>query len=97
MKDDNLPKPMVWIGIVLLLLVAYLPPYLGYAISDNILIGLTLLLVIPSIFALRYVLIFDEYRRVYKELLVPNKSVIIARKETVKNTAETMRQRFLLT
>lgn len=83
-KDDNLPKPMVWIGIVLLLLVAYLPPYLGYAISDNILIGLTLLLVIPSIFALRYVLIFDEYRRVYKELLVPNKSVITARKETVR-------------
>ena len=82
-KDDNLPKPMVWIGIVLLLLVAYLPPYLGYAISDNILIGLTLLLVIPSIFALRYVLSFDEYRRVYKELLDPNKSVVIARKEAV--------------
>lgn len=83
LKNDSLPKALEWIGIALLLLVAYLPPYLGYAISDDKLVILTLLLVIPSIFALRYVLSFDEYRRVYKELLDPNKSVVIAGKEAV--------------
>ena len=74
LKNDSLPKALEWIGIALLLLVAYLPPYLGYAISDDKLVILTLLLVIPSIFALRYVLSFDEYRRVYKELLDPNQT-----------------------
>ncbi len=68
--NENSFAPLVWVGVAVLLAVAALP-YFGIALQQTALWLLTAALILPAVFALRYILRFDAYRSVYKELLKP--------------------------
>jgi hypothetical protein len=82
-KNENKPSAMLWTTVALLLIAAFLPPYLGYAVSEMIFCSLAVVLIIPGVFALNYILRFDEYRRIYKELLTPENFAMRTSKEAV--------------
>lgn len=68
--NENKFAPLVWVGIAVLLGAAALP-YLGFALPQMALWLLTAVLLIPSAFAMRHILRFDDYRSIYKDLLKP--------------------------
>lgn len=70
-RNDSANVIQIMVVIIGLLVVAFLPPALGYVINNQVFIILTILLLIPGIFSLKYILNFKEYRKVYKELLKP--------------------------
>lgn len=69
--NENLPTPVVWTCIGILTAAAYIPPYLGYAVPENIVSMATLAAAAVGVFCLAYVIRFPDYRRVCKELLKP--------------------------
>ena len=82
-KNENKISPLLWITTAALLLAAFFPPYLGYVINEGIFTILTFIMIIPGVFSIRYILLFDEYRWVYKELLKPDYFAIITSKTYV--------------
>lgn len=68
--NENHLTPVIWIATAVLLALAALP-YFGYALPEKTLWILAAALLLPAGFALRYILRFDEYRPIYKELLRP--------------------------
>ena len=82
-KDENKPSPVQWTSVAILLVLAFLPPYLGYAVSALIFGAIAALMVIPGVLALKYILQFGEYRRIYKDLLSPDNFAIKRSKEAV--------------
>ena len=74
---------MLWTTVAILLIAAFLPPYLGYAVSEIIFFILAMLMIIPGLLALKYVMSFSDYRHIYKELLKPDNYALRASRETV--------------
>ena len=68
--NENGFKPLVWVSVLILLGLAALP-YLGFALPQMVLWLLAVALLIPAAFALKYILRFDNYRAIYKDLLKP--------------------------
>ena len=69
--NENKPAALIWAAVGALVVLAVLPPYLGYALSQRVLQLLTAALLVPAALSLRYVLRFDAYRSIYKDLLRP--------------------------
>lgn len=69
--NENKLKPLVWGVVALLVLAAMVPPYAGFALGEKVLWAVTAAFLIPAVFALRYIIRFDEYRPIYQELLRP--------------------------
>lgn len=69
--NENKPAVWVWVGVVVLMLAAVVPPYFGFALGEKVLLYIAAALLVPSVFALRHILRFDAYRPIYKELLRP--------------------------
>ncbi|HKL80191.1 MAG TPA: hypothetical protein VJ888_07115 [Mobilitalea sp.] len=82
-RSENNLTPLLWIAVAVLLVVAFLPPYLGYAVRNETFYYLIAAMVIPAIFALKYILHFGEYRRIYKELLKPESFAMGMSKSTI--------------
>ena len=82
-NNENKPSAFLWVSIALLLVATFLPPYLGCAVSEKGLCIITMLIIIPGAFALNYILRFDNYRWIFKELLRPDNFAAIASKEAV--------------
>lgn len=82
-KNENKPSVILWTAVAILLVAAFLPPYLGYAISEMMFLILAVLMIIPGVLALKYVLSFRYYRRIYKELLNPDNFALKTSKEAV--------------
>ena len=90
-KKENSFSPLLVMSVILLLLAAFLPLFLGYSIKEEVFIILTLLIVIPTGFCLKYILSFDNYRWVYKELLQPDTMLTQSRQQSITQTQkETM-------
>ena len=68
--SENKLTPLVWVCVAVLLAAAA-APYWGWALPQWVLPLLTALVLVPAGFALRYILKFDEYRPIYKDLLRP--------------------------
>ncbi|WP_426351106.1 hypothetical protein ACPWSR_07740 [Alloiococcus sp. CFN-8] len=69
-KNENLPTPILWGVMTILTAIAYVPVALGFSLSFVIFLSFTALAIILSIPAFRYIYLFDEFRRIYKGLLV---------------------------
>ena len=68
--NENKQKPVVWVIIIVLLFAAYGLPFMGIVIPEkitDIFMGLGIILGLLSI---HKILTFDQYRQMYKELLV---------------------------
>lgn len=68
--NENKLTPVIWVILAALVALAALP-YLGVAIPEIALPILTAALIIPAVLALRYIVRFDAYKPIYKELLKP--------------------------
>ncbi|HKL99793.1 MAG TPA: hypothetical protein VJZ06_07800 [Mobilitalea sp.] len=82
-RNENNLTPLMWIAVGVLLAVAFLPPYLGYAVSNETFYILIAVLVIPTIFAFKYIMNFSEYKRAYNELLKPESFAMGTSKSTI--------------
>lgn len=69
--NENAPTKLLWVIVGLLCLVSALPLYADIALPQWVLWALSAIMAIPSVLSFRYILKFDSYRQVYKELLKP--------------------------
>ncbi len=68
-KNENLPTKKVWILLASLLMLGFGLPYLNIVINQIIYIVMFLISVIFGIVALREIISFKEYKKIYKVLL----------------------------
>lgn len=83
-KNDNLPAPVVWVGVSVSLVAAYLPPFLGYAMNRTSFLVLFFVAAAGSVFSFLYVLKFREYRSVYKRLLTAGSFAMNSKDKAVR-------------
>ncbi|WP_455716339.1 hypothetical protein [Anaerosporobacter sp.] len=69
--DQRFPIAVLFVIASVLLIAAYLPPYLGYTIPFSVFYLICAVTFICAILALRYIIKFTKYRAIYKELLLP--------------------------
>jgi len=69
--NENLPKAVSIVLVILLLVAAYLPPYLGYVMPMAVICVIFAAAIILGALAIKYILDFKYYREVYKRLLTP--------------------------
>lgn len=68
-NNENLPSKRVWILLAILAVLGFGLPYLGIVINKIIYIILFLIATIFGIIALREILTFKDYKKIYKVLL----------------------------
>ena len=73
-KNENLPTKKVWILLASLLLLGFGLPYLGVVINQIIYIILFLISIVFAIIALKEIITFKDYKKMYK-LLLTNENV----------------------
>src|SRR5690554_145915 len=78
-ENENKFNVFSWIAVIFLLGATFLPPIFGFAVSESLLVILTVLFIIPTIFALRYLYCFKYYKKIYKYLFNPKKFIIITK------------------
>ncbi|MFV0342094.1 MAG: hypothetical protein ACK5JH_04275 [Anaerocolumna sp.] len=71
--NENFPPVIVWVGVVICLLAAYVLPYFGYIMSQRVFMVLAMGAIITSAICIEYLLKFKHYRSIYKNLLDTNK------------------------
>lgn len=84
-NENNLSKHL-WILVILFLLIAYGLPALKIVIPSFILISLMLIMIIISIFAIKYILNFQNYREMYKQVLTNTNMNALNTNEVTKAT-----------
>lgn len=67
--NENKPTPVRWVCVGLLLIAAYLLPFLGYTISEQVFAGLSIVLLCAGGFSLCYIQRFRQYQPIYRSLL----------------------------
>lgn len=91
-RNENLPMASAIITTIVLLACAYGLPFIGITINAEIFYILCILSLILGIFAINYIKIFNNYKKMYKDLLTPE-NVIFATANSSKNiTVDTYRK-----
>lgn len=90
-KDENLPAPVIWCGVGVSLIAAYLPPFFGYTMNNILFLALFFVAALGAVASFFYVFKFQEYRRVYKELLTADRFSVDG-KEVVAKSVQTSYQ-----
>lgn len=75
--DQTIPVAVVYVVALVLMVVAYLPPYLGYTIPYPVfylVCGVTFICALPAI---RYIVRFTVYRRIFKGLLETESFILV--------------------
>ena len=68
-KNENLPTKKVWILLGTLLILGFVLPYFGVVINKIIYVTLFIISTIFSILALKEIITFKDYKKIYKVLL----------------------------
>lgn len=68
-RNENFPKAVSIVMVILLLVAAYLPPYLGYVIPMAAVYVIFVAAILLGVIAIKYILDFNHYREIYKEML----------------------------
>lgn len=69
--NENLPTAVVWAGIALTVVAAYVPPFFGYAMNGTIFLIAASAAIVIGLLCLAYVFHFQNYRIIYRILLTP--------------------------
>lgn len=70
--NENLPPAVVWIGVAVCLVAAYLPPFFGYSLNEKVFLILCIGTIVLGAFCMEYIIRFDSYPPIYKALLTSN-------------------------
>ncbi|MDF2803289.1 MAG: hypothetical protein K0S61_3192 [Anaerocolumna sp.] len=87
--NENLPSAVVWIGVAICLVAAYLLPFLGIiTMNETIFLILSLGVIVAGGFYIIYLLKYEDYQKTYKTLLTSNKFAIntVSSKQVVKES-----------
>lgn len=76
-RNENLPTKILWTLVGIFLILAYGLPILGITINQTIFLIIFLITLIFGIFSFKYVIKFDEYKRMYKALLTQSNVYVI--------------------
>lgn len=87
-NNENLPTKKVWILLATLLLLGFGLPYLGIVINQIIYIVLFLVSVIFGIIALREIIMFKDYKKIYKVLLTEENVYAVQNASNTKTIRE---------
>lgn len=68
-KNENAPKKLEWVVVGILLLIAYLVPFTGYIINEDIFYILLLISIVVGIYSIIKIFKFDDYQTIYKKIL----------------------------
>lgn len=68
-KNENKPAIFQWIGMFVLLALAYAPPAFGFTIPEYVSVAVMCIAIIAGLVSIRRILTFKNYRAMYKELL----------------------------
>lgn len=80
-RNENIPTKVVWVGVSVLLLLAYGLPYMGFVISQSLFLIFFIIVLVTGIYSLIKINNFKEYSKIYKKILT-NDNVYIANKES---------------
>lgn len=75
-RNENLPSVIIWSGTALLMVAAYLPPFLGYTMNQTLFLALCGVTIAAGALCFSYVWQFKKYRTVYRTLLTSNNLVM---------------------
>ena len=87
-NNENLPTKKVWILLASLVLLGFGVPYLGIVINQIIYIVLFSLSVIFGIIALREIITFKDYKKIYKVLLTNENVYAVQNASSTKTIRE---------
>ena len=85
-KNENLPTPILWCIIAILIASAYVPVFFDHSLSFMAFFAITALIIVLSIPAFRYIILFKEYRGIYKGLLIVDNFVTMDNTSIAKVT-----------
>lgn len=75
-RNENLPSVIVWPGIALLLIAAYLPLFWGYAMNQTVFLALCGITMAAGVFCFAYVWRFGKYRTFCRTLMTSDSLVM---------------------
>lgn len=84
-KNENLPTKKVWLLLAFLVILGFGVPYLGIVINQVIYMIVFIISMILGIIALREIITFKEYKKIYKVLLT-NENVYAAQNASSTKT-----------
>lgn len=93
--NENLPPVIVWVGVAVSLVAAYLPPFFGVAMGESFFVLLAVISIIVGVFSIDYIWKYDQYQAVYKTLLTPDKFAINIRTTSVQVTKDSYRKKIV--
>ena len=76
-RNENLPTKILWTLVGIFLIAGYGMPILGIAINQTIFLIIFLITTIIGIFGFKYIINFNEYKRMYKALLTQSNVYIM--------------------
>ena len=88
-RNENLPTKLLWAAIGILLVIAYGLPYLGITINKTIFMIIFGISFIAGIYAFYQINKFEDYKQLYKELLVPNNINMVENQTSSQAARET--------
>ena len=90
--NENMPVLLTIIITVFLLICAYGLPFFGLIITSNIFYILFIISLISGFVSLKYIKSFNNYKRMYKELLSPNNVIFMVPNSTKNISIDTYRK-----
>lgn len=87
-SDENNLGKGIWTAIILLLIVAYGPPFLGIVLPEMVSVGIMGAGIIAGVVSLRKVLIFQDYRGIYQQILAQYMQQVQSAKQSAKKQSE---------
>lgn len=70
--NENKPIKFIWILVAIGLILAYGLPFLRITISQLVFMGIVIIAVIIGLFSIKYIMNFNKYREMYKQILTNN-------------------------
>ena len=87
-KNENLPTKKVWILLGTLLILGFVLPYFGVVINKIIYVTLFIISTIFAILALKEIITFKDYKKIYKVLLTNENVYAVQNASSTKTIRE---------
>lgn len=71
-KNENLPTKVLWTLILILVMISYGLPFIGITINKIIFMIIFIISIILGIYSFIKILNFTQYKKMYKQILVPD-------------------------
>lgn len=81
--NENMPDKYLWICIGLLLILAYGLLYINVVMPLYLFVILAIVLILLGLFSMKKIIDFNQYKKIYRQLLIPNNVYITKNNQDV--------------